>query len=242
VVSGQSANENSPAASSRAVLVELFTSEGCSSCPPADEFLRQVNGQTTPSGTLIVGLSEHVTYWNSGGWRDPYSASVYTDRQDAYGSRLRLDSVYTPQAVVNGEAQVVGSDRKAILKAIDNSGPAPTLAVHIASAELSGNALTIRYSVSGTTSGPKADIFAVVAADAASSKVLRGENAGHTLAHAAAARSLERIATVQGATEEKTARVVLSTGVIPSPSLHLVLFAQATGMGRIFSVATIPLK
>src|ERR1700722_14677783 len=102
----------------RTVLVELFTSEGCSSCPPADALLRQVNGTQTSEGQLIVGISEHVTYWNSLGWSDPFSSSTYTDRQNAYGARFGLDSVYTPQMVVNGTEQFVGSDRSSLANAI----------------------------------------------------------------------------------------------------------------------------
>src|SRR5580704_5019708 len=94
-----------------AVLIELFTSEGCSDCPPADELLRQVSGRQTEDGQLIVGISEHVTYWNNLGWRDPFSADQYTERQNAYRTRFGLESVYTPQMVVNGREQFVGSDR-----------------------------------------------------------------------------------------------------------------------------------
>ncbi|HEY0794444.1 MAG TPA: DUF1223 domain-containing protein [Acidisarcina sp.] len=242
VSQGQAAGGSNSAGKGRAVLVELFTSEGCSSCPPADEFLRQINGLTTPSGMLIVALSEHVTYWDSGGWKDPYSAPVYTNRQGSYASRFGLDSVYTPQAVINGRAQVNGSSRKAVLNAIDSPASDPPLKLHILSAEIAGKVLTIKYSVTEEGQGPKADIFAVVAADAAASKVLRGENAGTTLAHAAVARSLDHIATVQGGSEERTAQLTLSNGFVPSPSTHLVLFAQASGMGRVLSVATTPLK
>ena len=102
----------------RVVLVELFTSEGCSSCPPADALLRQVNGTQTAAGQLIVGISEHVTYWNSLGWSDPFSSSLYTERQNAYGERFHLDGVYTPQMVINGTEQIVGSDRAAFARAI----------------------------------------------------------------------------------------------------------------------------
>lgn len=81
----------------RAVLVELFTSEGCSSGPWADALLRKIEGKHTDSGQLIVGISEHVTYWNQLGWSDPLSDQAYTERQNAYGTRFRLDSVFTPQ-------------------------------------------------------------------------------------------------------------------------------------------------
>jgi len=101
-----------------AVLIELFTSEGCSDCPPADDLLRQVSGRQTEDGQLIVGISEHVTYRNSLGWRDPFSDDQYTDRQNAYGAHFGLDSVYTPQMVVNGREQFVGSDRRALVAAL----------------------------------------------------------------------------------------------------------------------------
>jgi hypothetical protein len=93
-----------------AVIVELFTSEGCSSCPPADAVLRQVNLKETSAGQLIVGISEHVTYWNDLGWRDPFSAPEFTERQNVYASRLSPEGPYTPQMVVNGREQFVGSD------------------------------------------------------------------------------------------------------------------------------------
>jgi hypothetical protein len=81
-----------------AVLVELFTCEGCSSCPPADALLQKVNGKYSDADQLIVGVSEHVTYWNGLGWSDPFSSSAYTERQNAYGQRFHLDSVYTPKS------------------------------------------------------------------------------------------------------------------------------------------------
>ena len=82
-------------APSSAAIVELFTSEGCSSCPPADELLRQINLKQTNAGQLIVGISEHVTYWNNLGWKDPYSLPVFTDRQSVYASNLSTEGPYT---------------------------------------------------------------------------------------------------------------------------------------------------
>ena len=92
------------------VIAELFTSEGCSSCPPADALLRQINLKQTSAGQLIVGISEHVTYWNNLGWKDPYSSPEFTERQEVYATRLSPEGPYTPQMVVNGREQLVGSD------------------------------------------------------------------------------------------------------------------------------------
>lgn len=99
-------------------VIELFTSEGCSSCPPADALLRQINLKQTSAGQLIVGISEHVTYWNSQGWRDPYSSPVFTERQSAYASGLSVEGSYTPQMVLNGREQFVGSNGNALQKAL----------------------------------------------------------------------------------------------------------------------------
>ena len=99
-------------------IVELFTSEGCSSCPPADALLRQINLKQNSAGQLIVGISEHVTYWNDLGWKDPYSLPVFTERQNVYASRLSSEGSYTPQIVLNGRDQFVGSDSGALQRAL----------------------------------------------------------------------------------------------------------------------------
>jgi hypothetical protein len=129
-----------------AVLIELFTSEGCSDCPPADELLRQVSGRQTEDGQLIVGISEHVTYWNSLGWRDPFSADQYTERQNAYGAHFGLDSVYTPQMVVNGRERFVGSDRRALVAALASESQRKQIELHVTSAQITEKNITFSYS------------------------------------------------------------------------------------------------
>jgi hypothetical protein len=223
----------------RAVLVELFTSEGCSSCPPADALLRQINGKHTDSGQLIVGVSEHVTYWNQLGWSDPFSSPAYTERQNAYGERFHLDSVYTPQMVINGEEQIVGSDSAGILRAIQKEEQRPQLSLHIVSASVSDNSLAVDFSFNGSAPGRGVDIFAILADDTAKSNVLHGENSGRTLLHTAVARSITRLATIQTSTE-RTVHIPLSTSAqIPaSQGRHLILFAQVAGLGRVLGVDT----
>src|SRR5215469_14679115 len=121
------------------VLVELFTSEGCSSCPPADRFLEKLDRQPVAGAEMIV-LSEHVDYWNHIGWKDPYSAHVYSERQSLYGKRFGLDSVYTPQMVVDGSSEFVGSNPALADEAFVKALNVPKIFVHLSllSADRSG--------------------------------------------------------------------------------------------------------
>jgi hypothetical protein len=223
------------------VLVELFTSEGCSSCPPADALLRQIDHTQTSSGQLIVGISEHVTYWNSLGWQDPFSSSIYPDRPNAYGQRFNLDSVYTPQMVVNGSDQFVGSDKSGLLRAIQRqpAGQQP-ITLNISSVNRSGNSLAVTFSASGAIPTNGTDIIAVVADDTDQSSVQRGENSGRTLNHVAVARSLTRVATLKSA-EEKTVNFALPASFQPTQHRHLILFAQAPGYGRVLGADSKPI-
>lgn len=234
LLSAQSASAPQP------VLVELFTSEGCSSCPPADDILRQIDGRRLNTGQLIVGLSEHVTYWNHDGWKDPFSAQIFTDRQNNYGGRFHLDSVYTPQMVVDGETQVNGSDGRALLAAIKTANSPSPVSLHIDSATVAGDKLSIAFSVAGELPHHGADVFAVVADDQDTSNVLAGENKGRTITHVSVARSFARVATLKTAGNETVA--------LPLPAAenasgrHLVLFIQQPGQGRVLAIASQPLK
>src|SRR5262249_29559436 len=116
-------------AASKPVVVELFTSEGCSSCPPADALLKRFDEQQPVSGAQIIVLSEHVDYWNHIGWKDPYSARLYCERQSIYGKRFGLDSVYTPQMVVDGSSEFVGSNTALADKAFAKALGVPKISV-----------------------------------------------------------------------------------------------------------------
>src|ERR1700678_3334519 len=193
----------------KVVLVELFTSEGCSSCPPAHALLLQVNGTRTTGDQLVVGISEHVTYWNGLGWSDPFSSPVYTERQNAYSERFHLEGVYTPQMVINGAEQIVGSDRAALVQAVQaEDAQPPRVSLRILSSQVVGNTLTVSFSVSGEVPAQGADLMAVLADDSDCSSVLRGENSGQTLAHVAVARFISRVARLRSA-GERTVQVQL---------------------------------
>jgi len=229
----------------RPVLVELFTSEGCSSCPPADALLRKLDGTRTAQGQLIVGISEHVTYWNNLGWADPYSNDVYTQRQYAYGRHFGGEGVYTPQMVVNGVSQMVGSDSGAVLRAVRAEDRASAIDLRIVSMKHAGSGqdgkLTVTYTVSGEMNGRGADIYAVIADDSAASNVARGENSGRLLTHVSVARSMSRVALVKNAGTMTVALEGPSTSISAGPQ-HLILFAQAPGQGRVYAVDSKPIE
>lgn len=237
----QTSQPGEPQAAIRpAVLVELFTSEGCSSCPPADELLRKIDGKHTSDGPLIVGISEHVNYWDHGGWKDPFDSSAITDRQNQYAEKFRLDSPYTPQIVVNGRVQLVGSDAKALLQAIGNAQPEPAATVKIVSTKMEGNAVVMVVSVAGELPKHGADLFTVIAQDETTTKVTAGENQGRTLVNAAVARTYERAATVHNA-GETTVRISLPGDLKTTPESrrHLIVWAQEPNLGPVLGVDTI---
>jgi hypothetical protein len=232
---GQAPISDKPLAKPKVVLVELFTSEGCSDCPPADELLRQIDRKQFGSGHLIVGISEHVTYWNSLGWADPFSLAIYDQRQSAYADKFGLNSVYTPQMVVNGSEQFVGSDRAKLAQALNKEAQqSAPVAVQILSASRVNHSLTVTYAVKGSIPSAGLDVIAVVADDADRSSVERGENSGRNLTHVAVARSLTRLARLN-APNETTAQLTLPASYQPSQAHHIIVFAQSTGNGRIFS-------
>src|SRR5271167_4475999 len=115
------------------VLVELFTSEGCSSCPPADALLGKLDALRPIAGAQVIVLSEHVDYWNHDGWKDVYSSSFFTDRQNEYVRRLGAKGPYTPQMVVDGAAQLNGSDASAVGRAIESARSHAKIPVRISS-------------------------------------------------------------------------------------------------------------
>ena len=124
------------------VIVELFTSEGCSSCPPADALLAQIEKLQPFRGVEVIPLGEHVDYWNQLGWADRFASAMFTARQEDYGRAFALESVYTPQMVVNGQAQALGSDAAAAQREILKAAQSPRAAVEMSM--LAGEILTIR--------------------------------------------------------------------------------------------------
>lgn len=170
------------------VLVELFTSEGCSDCPPADRLLEELDTKQPIAHAQAIVLSEHVTYWNRLGWRDPYSLDEIDQRQNEYGDRFRLDSVYTPQAVIDGAAQLVGNNGSGLTQAIERAASSPKKPLSIGDVHWDNG--SISFTVRGPVD-PNSKLMAVLAADATGLRIARGENAGRTLHHVAVVHSIK---------------------------------------------------
>lgn len=215
------------------VLVELFTSEGCSDCPPADALLAELDAKQPVVGAEAIVLSEHVTYWNHLGWRDPFSLDVATQRQENYVRQLGLDSAYTPQAVVDGVIQFVGSDGRAMLAAVTKAAAKPKMSLAIENARWDHG--VVRFAVRGEkVSGM--NIVAVVAANATHSEVARGENAGRTLHHTAVVRVLKEMD--GGVADGRPLSIGLSGPVSGADGeMRLVVFATESRDGRVIAAA-----
>jgi hypothetical protein len=144
---GATAESSSTAAP---VLLELFTSEGCSSCPPADRLLETLDRTHLIAGAEVIVLSEHVDYWDRLGWKDPFSSPQYSARQYEYSRKFHLDGVYTPQLVVDGKVQLVGSDRSGPIAAIERARREQKIAVAISNIARTGNQVTAHIELPAT--------------------------------------------------------------------------------------------
>ena len=222
------------------ILLELFTSEGCSSCPPADALLRKLNGKVSSSGQLLIGLSEHVTYWNRLGWSDPFSSDQFTERQSGYAQRFHLEDVYTPQLVINGNTEVVGSNAPRIERALA-AQQSPALDLHITSVQVSGDHLELAYSAAFAPPAKQAELYVAVADDLDQSNVLRGENGGRSLTHVCVARSLTRAGPLQAGAGQRISVTLPSRQGSHPGKQHVVLFVQSAGYGPILGVDAHPI-
>ncbi len=179
-------------AAGRAVLVELFTSQGCSSCPPADRLLDRLGGEP---GVRIVPLAFHVDYWNHGGWSDPFSRHAWSVRQEEYVRRFALPAEYTPQAVVDGSAQLVGSREADLRNAIAAAAARPAADVSLAVERGDRKALvTVRVARPASLVSRRLDLMVALFERDRDTNVAGGENGGRVLHDAYVVRSLDRAA------------------------------------------------
>lgn len=244
--------ETAPAArdeSQRApVLVELFTSEGCSSCPPADEVLARLDKEQPVAGAQVIVLSQHVDYWNNLGWADPYSSAAFSERQSAYADAFHHDGVYTPQMIVDGRAEFNGSNWDKAHDEIAAAAKAPKAAIQISRAEAipSANAIQLNVRVENPPAvgpGDSAEVLLAVTESNLRSSVARGENAGRSLSHTAVVRQL----TVVGKIEPQGVKTFNATSVInlanswQRPNLRAVVFLQEHNSRRVLGASSVDL-
>jgi len=221
-----------PVANESTVVVELFTSQGCSSCPAADDLFNEMIEKSDDSRP-IIGLSFHVSYWNYLGWKDPYSSEEFTNRQKKYAHVLQLESIYTPQMIVNGEFEFVGSDRTRLRSAIDQGlRESPVYRIQ-ATATLNGREALIKYSIDKE---PKNELLNIALVDSrVQNRVLRGENQGKTLQHDNVVRELKTIDLAR--TGE--ARMVIAVEGTSGPASSIILYIQNRATLKILSAVKI---
>jgi hypothetical protein len=232
------------------VIVELFTSEGCSSCPPADAVLERLQQTQPVAGAEVIALGEHVDYWNYIGWSDPFSSAAFSARQETYARALgQQDRVYTPQMIVDGQTEFNGSAMNKALEAIAKAARSPKADVRIVIPETKTQKdnQEIRFNVSvknvpPVDRGDVAEVILALTEDKLSSNVTRGENSGRKLAHTAVVREMRALGRVDPATKtfdsEKTMAIADSW---KRDDLRVVVFVQERAQRRVLGAAVLNL-
>jgi hypothetical protein len=225
------------------VVVELFTSEGCSSCPPADKVLTELVSTQPVAGAQIIALGEHVDYWDSLGWRDPFSQSAFSKRQSAYDQTVfRTGQIYTPQMVVDGHREFIGSSMPAARRAI-----ADAVADRVSRVQVSARAVALDDAISVNVEvtpaaaamlAGEADVYVAAIESGLATDVQRGENRGRLLHHSAVTRALTSIGTTRTAAQwSGEGRLPLDPTWAPR-ALEIVAFVQDRASLRILGAAS----
>ena len=210
----------------RPVVVELFTSQGCSSCPPADAYVGKLRARSD-----VLALSFHVDYWDDRGWRDRFALAQSGDRQSVYARNLRHSSVYTPQLVVDGREDQVGSHGEAVARALDETRDGVPVGVSVRDAE-------VLVEVGVQPGVPPSDVTLVAYLRHAVSAVGRGENAGRTLDEFDIVRTIRILGAWKGKAE--IFRVPVSS--LPPDTTDVAVLVQPSGQGPIIGAAAHALR
>jgi hypothetical protein len=217
-----------PGPNDQAVVVELFTSEGCSSCPAADEVLARFERTQPVHGVRVVPLAFHVDYWDELGWPDAFASASFTARQGTYATQ---DRMYTPQAVVDGKTELVGSDVGALRRALEQAARQPHAPIGIVVRTKGGTIdadVHVGQLPAGATDGATFTVFVALTQAHATVRVLRGENAGRALQHTAIVRALQKAGVLDARGGDVQARFRIPSGV-QAAELRVVAFAQRGG-------------
>ncbi len=228
---------------SATVLVELFTSEGCSTCPPADELLAALERVQPVEGVQIIALSEHVDYWNRLGWKDPFSSPEFSQRQVDYMKALGTKDYYTPQMIVDGRVEFVGSKHTVALAEIAKAARLPKAAVKIVTKSSSPKAITFTVQVDQAPEVSRddtADVLLAITENGLLSKVSRGENSGRDLPHSAVTRKLIKIGSLSKGAFNGESKINLEDKW-KRENLKAVVFVQERASRRVLGATAIPL-
>ena len=238
--------ESSTTAARKPVIVELFTSEGCSTCPPADALLMHLETDQPISGVQVIAIEEHVDYWNQQGWNDPFSSSEWTQRQVDYVSKFKLPSPYTPQMVVDGETQIVGGREGETQDAIRQAAQQQQAQVTLTPGKPSPDGserVEVRIDNLSALGNASALVWLAVTEKSLQSSVNAGENAGKDLRHASVLRVLRKVGTVDGKSPSFTASPELKLkSNWNRDNLTIVAFAQDKRTWHILGAAAVKLQ
>lgn len=229
----------------RPVLVELFTSEGCSSCPPADALLIRLENEQSVEGAEVIALGFHVDYWNYIGWTDRFSSAEYSERQRQYAEAFDANTVYTPQMVVDGQAEFLGSDARRAATVIAQAARSRKARVDLALTAQQAKRVNLRARIADLSS-PSArtslHLWVAVTEAGLSSNASRGENSGRRLDHTAVVRHLRRVARLQPGPESAQEFEIKLDSQWKRENLRAVVFVQDQVTRRILGVAQIRLS
>ncbi len=223
--------------SKQLVLVELFTSEGCSSCPPADRNLAFLEKEQPSVQAEIITLAFHVDYWDRLGWKDVYSSPLFTQRQQFYSQKFKLDSIYTPQMIVDGKTEFIGSDSGKAAKAITESAK-----IQKGTVELSKNQDKLTIKIADLPEHENTTIYLAIAEDNLISNVARGENSGKRLEHQSVVRELKALGNLDSRQNSYEIETILQLNSNwKRENLKIIVFAQENGNRKILGVGKIQL-
>ena len=222
------------------VLLELFTSEGCSSCPPADIYLQTLDTSQPIAGAQLIVLSEHVTYWDHDGWKDPNSSSLLTDRQSSYETALGVKTEYTPQVIVDGNQELPLGEQQKMRDFLQKAAAIPKVPVRIGEVTVDAGSPTVlraRIETDANFEKRDADMYVALVLDHVESQVLRGENGGRHLVHVAVVQQITKVGKLpKGKSFAGDVRLKLKPGVDPR-NVRVIVFAQESGPGKVVGAA-----
>ena len=211
-------------------LIELFTSEGCSSCPPADEVVAEIQKEYADKNVLVLGY--HVDYWDRLGWKDPFSSHEFTERQSYYARLFNLESIYTPQVVVNGEKEFVGSDKSKLINTVDEALKEETVSsINLKANQNASGKIKVAYSIKESISKHEQLVLLLVQ-KMATNKIMHGENEGRILHHI----NIVRDFSVLSVTSNEEIKTFSIPAGLKNEDVFVAAFIQNKKTGKIISV------